>query len=107
MDSYIRDQLKQQFLKIKHSFNNNKILGQSTPTESVIALAIESYIQENKDTDLMEKPKLVEHFARHAIHQIRLFLFAGNDSTSSTIVYIFHLLSQNPKALAEFTEGTR
>ena len=45
--------------------------------------------------------KIDRHFADYATYQIRLFLFAGNDTTSSTIVYTFHLLSKHPDVLAK------
>lgn len=38
-------------------------------------------------------------FQRYATYQIRIFLFAGHDSTSTTICYCFYLLSKNPEAL--------
>ncbi|EPE32645.1 Cytochrome P450 [Glarea lozoyensis ATCC 20868] len=98
MDNYIQNELDQRFSEIRARFNDPDA-EQSNATKSVITLAIESYIQENKSNDLMQKPKLDSHFAKYATHQIRLFLFAGNDTTSSTIVYVYHLLSQHPEAL--------
>jgi cytochrome P450 len=35
-----------------------------------------------------------------AIRQVRLFIFAGYDSTASVICYCFHYLSKYPKVLA-------
>ncbi|KAF1967992.1 putative cytochrome P450 [Bimuria novae-zelandiae CBS 107.79] len=66
---------------------------------SVATLAIEAYLAENKDNGLPQNNRLNKDFARDATYQIRLFLFAGNDTTSSTIVYVYHLLSQHPEAL--------
>jgi cytochrome P450 len=45
-------------------------------------------------------PRLDPEFRAFAIRQIRLFLFAGHDSTSSTICYALHLLSTNPATLS-------
>lgn len=39
-------------------------------------------------------------FKTWAVTQIRLFLFAGHDSTSSTICYCYYLFSKRPAALA-------
>ena len=36
-------------------------------------------------------------FRDFATSQIRTFVFAGHDSTSSTVCYAFHLLSTHPK----------
>ncbi|MGG6496408.1 UNVERIFIED_CONTAM: cytochrome P450, partial [Bacteroidetes bacterium 56_B9] len=38
-------------------------------------------------------------FREGAITQIRIFLFAGHDTTSSTICYVFHLLRKNTRVL--------
>lgn len=101
MDNLIRKELEKRFREIKEetlhrpSFNNVKRPG----VRSVVTLAIEAYVASNKSTDLIHAPKLEEHFARYATHQIRLFLFAGNDTTSSTLVFVYHLLSQHPAAL--------
>jgi cytochrome P450 len=97
MDNYIRAQLDQRFSEIKNQFNDE--IRPAKTSKSVISLAIESYIQENQNTNLPKASKLGDNFARHLIYQLRLFLFAGNDTTSSIIVYVFHLLSQNPSAL--------
>lgn len=44
--------------------------------------------------------KLDDHFRAFAIRLIRLFIFAGYESTASIICYCFHLLSRHPEALA-------
>lgn len=101
MDTLIRKELEQRFVELKKEVSHSKDLRtEKRPgANSVITLAIESYMAENKHTDFIEKPKLDEDFARYATYQIRLFLFAGSDTTSSTIVYVYHLLSRHPEAL--------
>jgi cytochrome P450 len=100
MDKYIRKELDKRFIELKQEDLEGNNDAKSVLSKSVIAMAISAYINENKDSRLMQKPKLEEFFARYASYQIRLFLFAGNDTTSSSIVYVYHLLSKNPKALA-------
>ena len=39
-------------------------------------------------------------FKRFAMNQIKLFLFSGHDTTSSTVCYIFYVLATNPAILA-------
>ena len=39
-------------------------------------------------------------FKRVAMSQIKLFLFSGHDTTSSTVCYIFYVLAMNPTVLA-------
>lgn len=68
--------------------------------KSVAALAIKDYISQNKS----DTARLDKNFVRITANQIRLFLFAGKDTTSSTIVYMFHFLFKNPRALAKLRE---
>lgn len=70
---------------------------------SIMDLAIESYINaEPPGTRRMEK--LDNEFVKIVTRQIRLFLFAGHDTTSSAIVYCFHLLASNPSTLQRIRE---
>ncbi|KAF2826115.1 cytochrome P450 [Ophiobolus disseminans] len=64
--------------------------------KSVMDLAIQGYIN-IKDGAAPER--LDPSFMQTATHEMRLFLFAGNDTTSSTLVFAFHLLSKNPQVL--------
>lgn len=101
MDTLIRNELENRFKELKQRVSLNQEIADEKRAgdRSVVTLAIEAYMAENKHTDLMKSPKLEEHFARYASYQIRLFLFAGNDTTSSTIVYVYHLLSLHPEVL--------
>lgn len=101
MDKIIRVELEERFNELKNDHTSLVNTDQGGPgeTKSVVALAIKSYISENNKHDMLQKTRLDDHFARYATNQIRLFLFAGNDTTSSTIVYVCHLLSQHAKAL--------
>lgn len=99
MESYIRKELDRHFIEMKANRSSIEKSRQSAAAKSVISLAIEAYINENEG-NLMQKSRPDEHFAQYATYQIRLFLFAGNDTTSSTMVYVYHLLSQHPEALS-------
>ncbi|KAK6594443.1 cytochrome p450 71b25 [Botrytis cinerea] len=55
--------------------------------------------------DVDVKPeKLDPDFKVFATRQIRLFVFSGHDSLSSTICYIYHLLSKNVEAMRKAIE---
>ena len=69
----------------------------STRKKAVIDLVMQAYMPKDAKAPRTLDPQ----FRAFAIRQIRLFLFAGHDSTSSTICYILHLLSTNPDALAQ------
>ena len=73
-----------------------------TRTKAVIDLVLQAHLSETLGTTMSDAvpDRLEPQFRSFAISQIRLFAFAGHDSTSSTICYILHLLSTNPKALA-------
>lgn len=98
MNKLIRAELDQRFIELKEETSLARTISGSKTrrARSVVTLAIKSYMAYS---NLMQNAKLEEHFARYATYQIRLFLFAGNDTTSSTIVYVHHLLSQHPEAL--------
>ncbi len=89
MDQYIGNVLDQRYSAYRVDSGN-------TRSKAVIDLVLQAYIAEDEKV----KPgKLDPEFRVFAIRQIRLFLFAGHDSTSSTICYILHLLSTNPETL--------
>ncbi|ORX89938.1 cytochrome P450 [Clohesyomyces aquaticus] len=91
---YIRSELNARFDEV----NSPSSLATKSHSKSAISLAIQAY---NSSTPQRDIPVLETSFAEMATNQIRLFLFAGNDTTSSSIVFTYHLLSQNPAVLHE------
>lgn len=91
MDKYIGDELDKRY-------NEYKADPESKRTKAVIDLVLQAYLPHDAKT---RPEKLDPEFRAFAISQIRLFVFAGHDSTSSTICYILHLLATNPNALAQ------
>lgn len=73
---------------------------QSRKRRSVIDLALKSYLDQNPSSKTT-MAGVDENFKTFAIAQTKLFIFSGHDTTSSTICYIFHLLSQDPEALGQ------
>lgn len=66
-------------------------------TKTVIDLALAAYLSANPEK---EPTKTVDAtFKNFAMSQIKLFLFSGHDTTSSSICYIFYVLSLNPSEL--------
>lgn len=68
------------------------------------SLALKAYMEANEDTIGSNTMKLDPVFAKYATYQVRLFLLAGNDTTSTTIVYVYHLLSKHPETLARMRD---
>lgn len=98
---YIRKELEQRFAELKAE-RLGLGGGKAKKANSVIALALEAYIEKTDDKkSILELPSLDDDFAAMATHQIRLFLLAGNDTTASTIVFVYHLLSKHPEARSQ------
>lgn len=67
------------------------------PTRTILDLAFNTYLAEKPAEKRKSNMDLT--FKRFAISQVKLFLFSGRDTTSSSMDYIFYLLSNHPKAL--------
>lgn len=93
MNQYIGTQLDRRYEEYKSDPD-------SINSKSVIDLVLGAYMSglQSPSTSLPEK--LDPNFRAIAIRQIRLFIFVGHDSTSSTICYCFYLLSKHPEILA-------
>ena len=92
MNNYISVELDKRFAELQSRSKD------ADSSRSIIDLALESYITANPS--LAASKTLDASFKSWAITQIRLFLFAGHDSTSSTICYIYYLLARHPSCLA-------
>ena len=93
MDLYIGKELNKRF----EHYRMNHGRSEAKQGKSVVDLALQSYMANEASKGTQELDKT---FRTHATRQIRLFLFAGNDTTSSIICYTYHLLSTNPEAQA-------
>lgn len=71
----------------------------------VIDLALEAYLKEVKNVSGSEKNgasnTIDPTFRKAAIANVKTFVFAGHDTTSSTITYAFYYLSKTPSALSQ------
>lgn len=72
-------------------------------SKAVVDLALEAYLKEVKGAsgDLSTVKGIDPEFKQAAIANMKTFVFAGHDTTSSTIVYTFYYLSKNPEMLAK------
>ena len=106
MDKHIGNELD-------NRFNEHKADPDNTRTKSIIDLVLQAYLPTSTSTTSASesaerisdlKPKSAERlepaFRAFATAQIRLFIFVGHDSSSSTICYLFHLLSLHPASLS-------
>ncbi|KAK6224255.1 AflN/verA/monooxygenase [Colletotrichum tabaci] len=70
----------------------------ATRSKSIASLFIDEYLKEvgGKESDNDTKQAIKNTITP----QVRLFLFAGHDTTSSTLLYCYKLLSDNPDVLS-------
>jgi cytochrome P450 len=74
--------------------------GEKKPRKrTMIDLALESYRSQTTASPVKVEG-LDPDFKKHAITQIRVFIFAGHDTTSSAICYAIYLLQKHPETLA-------
>lgn len=95
MDRYIGNELDKRYSEYKANRDGKR-------TKAVIDLVLQVYLSENngtKSTASCDQPD--PDFSAFAISQIRLFVFVGHDSTSSTICYILDLLAAHADILAQ------
>ncbi len=67
-------------------------------TRTVIDLALDAYVTESLGEQTNQG--MDSTFQKFAMSQIKLFLFSGHDTTSSSVCYLFYVLSANPTALS-------
>ena len=89
MDRFIGEELDRRYEELKRDSHNIR-------SKAVIDLVLQAYLLKGEPRSV----RLDTDFRRFAIIQIRLFVFAGHDSTSSTICYCLYLLSKNQEALS-------
>ena len=80
---------------LDHRFRISQI-GESRLTKSIIDLALQTYTA-GKPKDGLDGMDAT--FKKFAMSQVKLFLFSGHDTTSSSICYVFYLLATHQSAL--------
>lgn len=101
MDRFLSKVMDERFASRPGEATRN---GTNKRNRPVIDLALDAYLDEedNKSTVIDAT------FKKFAMDQIKIFMFAGHDTTSSTICYIAYTLSKHPDAMrkvrAEYDE---
>ncbi|KAK1445970.1 AflN/verA/monooxygenase [Colletotrichum melonis] len=74
----------------------------TTRSKSIASLFIDDYLKELGEGNLgkRENPDTTQQIKHIITPQVRLFLFAGHDTTSSTLLYCYYLFSQNPEIIS-------
>ena len=64
---------------------------------TVVNLALSEYLEKQPRSNAVRS--MDADFKRFAVSQMKVFILAGHDTTSSTLCYVYHTLSRNPLAL--------
>lgn len=86
MNRYLIRELDARYKTLQNDGETQARLG-----KSVIDLALKAYLAETPSAKGINPA-----FKEFAIAQIKLFIFAGHDTTSAAAVFTYHLLSQHP-----------
>ena len=98
MDKYISSELSKQYSEYKDDSGGIR-------SKAIIDLVLQNYMSEGETLRSGgSREDLDPTFRAFAICQIRIFVFVGHGSTSSTICYLFDLLYTNPVALPAFRQ---
>lgn len=98
MDQSISAEVDARFQAHRAASMMEKSTSSARRGKSVIDLALTAYLT-HKDRD--DHSEVIDPlFKRMAINQIKLFLFLGHDTTSSTICYLLYLLSIHSRVLS-------
>ena len=106
MSGYIDKVLEQRYAKDK-SASNGAIVQKKQRKRVIIDLALEAYRSQQADSGHVQSKSgtgIDEEFKQAAITQIRTFIFAGHDTTSSTICYAIYMLQKHPECLTRIRE---
>lgn len=95
MDAYIRVEVAKRFKAWQEKMSG---IDGKQQAECIFDLALQDYMA---DPTRAASKELDEGFQIFATRNTRMLLFAGHDSTGSTVSYCFYLLSKNAGALAK------
>lgn len=110
LDRLIGEELDRKFSASKTSSNGStEKISRKDRKRSVVDLALEAYTKttttSSSSSSSTPSGMMDATFRQNSIDSIKTFIFAGHDTTSSTIAYVFYLLHQHPhchaKVLAE------
>lgn len=95
MNSYLSHQLNLRYTNIRIEDVKGK---------SIVDLALKSHHVSNPSpmgkSTTITSPIVDAAFKELLMSQIKAFIFAGHDTTSASVVYVYHLLSKHPSILA-------
>lgn len=99
MNNYIRKVIRER-LALRHIRDGeSKVKSSRRPA---IDLAIDTYLLPDESDEGISAGSIGnEEFEQVCIDQMKTFLFAGHDTSSSTLSFVYHMLNLHPEALAK------
>lgn len=100
LDSLIGEELDRKFRERAAKQSGAKPKSFKERKKSVVDLALDTYEKELEEKGVLAdslKSRLDPQFRRDIIDNMKTFIFAGHDTTASTIAYIFYLLHVHPQ----------
>ena len=97
MDRYISPEVDARFEMHRNASMSEDKLPSIARSKSVMDLALNAYLKQTPSAN--SSGGIDPLFKEMAINQMKLFLFSGHDTTSSTVCYILYLLSIHPDIL--------
>ncbi|KAF2464401.1 cytochrome P450 [Lindgomyces ingoldianus] len=96
MNQYLGLEIDKRFKELTLSRSSSP-KGSPSRSRSIISLAMDKYLEDVGDTGELSG----NTFKELAKPQLRMFLYAGHDTTSSTLLYCLFLLSGHPEVLSK------
>jgi cytochrome P450 len=101
MDRYLGKVIRDRLEKRGSERGASKVKSSRRPA---IDLAMDEYLLQDAESTNTGTPVLDAYFMQVAIDQMKSFLFAGHDTSSSTICFIYNMLNFHPEALVKVRE---
>lgn len=98
MNRYIAPNVDARFAMHRNASISGNTSSSTGRGKSVIDLALNAYLKDQPS--ITSSGDIDPVFKEIAINQMKLFLFSGHDTTSSTICYVLYLLSVYPDVLS-------
>lgn len=102
MNRFLSPKIDKRFAKHREASAAEKSKSPVAGSKSVVDLALTAYLKDKGDA--RSSAQIDPIFKEIAINQMKLFLFSGHDTTSSTVCYVLYLLSIYPAILSRLRE---
>jgi cytochrome P450 len=94
MNQYLDEEIDKRFEELAMS-RANVSKATRLQSRSIISLAMDQYLEEVEGSEELSR----KAFKKLAKPHLRMFLYAGHDTTSSTLIYCYLLLSRHPETM--------